>query len=310
MTDEVEPPTIPVEQSDPEKRDEGDTENLERQNTLEKKTAQKPTILFEKPDEKKDINKKDICGDGHGGAKPKKKVTKKYDTDSSDDSSDSSEDSSDSDDEDDKSYKPSDVSSTSSDEENKDDEQDSGTEGEEQDTNGKPRQTLKDRLRKRKEKRNKTKPESDNEESEKSGIAAAAPSKSPNKGDDSDSETDKETIQVKGAPIQVKNKKGMFKIKTYVVKRLKKKRKFKCAHCTQVFDTVGNRMNHKIRDHQLQPRVCKKCRANFFSKSGYDKHILNHNSGFKFKCKECDKGFSHECYLTCHMEKTLIRMKI
>ena len=71
----------------------------------------------------------------------------------------------------------------------------------------------------------------------------------------------------------------------------------------EVFDTVGNRTNHEIRDHQLQPRVCDKCGANFFSKSRYDKHILNHNSGFKFKCKECDKGFSQECYLTSHMKK-------
>ena len=60
-------------------------------------------------------------------------------------------------------------------------------------------------------------------------LLSTAPSKSPNKGDDSDSETDQETVQVEEVPIKVKNKKGMFKIKTYVVKRLKKKRKFKCA---------------------------------------------------------------------------------
>ena len=108
---------------------------------------------------------------------------------------------------------------------------------------------------------------------------------------------------MKEAPIKVKNKKGMFKIKKYVVKRLKNKRKFKCAQCMQVFDNISNRTNHEIRDHQLQPRVCNKCGANFFSKSGYNKHILNHNSGFKFKCKECEKGFSHECYRTHHMKK-------
>ena len=144
---------------------------------------------------------------------------------------------------------------------------------------------------------------SDNEESEKSDIPAAAPYESPNKGDGSDSKNEMETIQVEEAPIKVKNKEGMFKIKTYVVKRLKKKRTFKCAQCAQVFDIVGNRTNHEIRHHQLQLRVCKECGANFFSKSGYDKHILNHNSGFKFKCKEYDKGFSHECYLTRHMKK-------
>ena len=301
VTDEVELPAIPVEQLDPEKRDEGNTKNPERQNTSGNKTAQKPAITLEKPNEKNDINKKDMVVPSQR-RRLQRNMTQTQ--------ADSSKDSSDSDDEDDKSYKPSDVSSTSSDEEKKDDEQDNGTKEEEQDTNGKPRQTLTDRLRKRKEKRKKTKPESDNEESKKSDIAAAAPSKSPNKGDDSDSKTDQETIQVEEAPIKVKNKKGMFKIKTYVVKRPKKKRKFKCAQCTQVFDTVGNRMNHKIRDHQLQPRVCNKYGANFFSKLGYDKHILNHNSWFKFKCKECDKGFSHECYLTCHMKKTLIRMKI
>ena len=64
------------------------------------------------------------------------------------------------------------------------------------------------------------------------------------------------------------------------------------------------RTNNKIRDHQLQPRVSNICGANFFSKSGYDKHIINHNSGFRYKCKECDKGFLHECYLTHHIKNT------
>ena len=158
-------------------------------------------------------------------------------------------------------------------------------------------------MQKTKQKRKKANFVCDNEEREKSDIAAAAPYKSPNTGDGLDSENEKETIQVREAPIKVKNKKGMFKIKTYIVKRLRKKRTFKCAQCTQVFDTVGNRMNHEIRHHQLQLRVCNQCRANFSLKSGYNKHILNHNSGFNFKCKECDKGFSHECYLTHHMKK-------
>ena len=72
--------------------------------------------------------------------------------------------------------------------------------------------------------------ESNNAESEMSNIAAA-PSKSSNDEDDSDSKKDEETVQVEEAPIKVKNKKGMFKIKTYIVKRLKKKRKFRCAQC-------------------------------------------------------------------------------
>ena len=111
---------------------------------------------------------------------------------------------------------------------------------------------MKDRLQKTKKKDIESDNDTKIDKSVKNDTAMVA---TRNGGDleDSKDENENKTIVTEEATIKAKNKKGMFKIKVYVIKRLKKKCKLKCHNVTRYMRLLEVEQTMKFRTISYSP---------------------------------------------------------
>ena len=96
-----------------------------------------------------------------------------------------------------------------------------------------------------------------------------------------------------------------FSSKSNLVKHLKKYSSndlYNCSQCDVMFNTMGKKINHEKRMHNLEGIItCKFCKKIFQKLSNLNQHIKNiHNNNEKIKCNKCKKEYANEKTLKTH----------
>ena len=96
-----------------------------------------------------------------------------------------------------------------------------------------------------------------------------------------------------------------FASKSNLVKHLKKYSSndlYNCSQCELMFSTMGKKINHEKRMHNLEGIItCKFCKKIFQKLSNLNQHIKNiHNNNEKIKCNKCKKEYANEKTLKTH----------
>ena len=96
-----------------------------------------------------------------------------------------------------------------------------------------------------------------------------------------------------------------FTSKSNLVKHLKKYSSndlYNCSQCELMFNTMGKKIIHEKRMHNLEGFItCKFCKKIFKKLSNLNQHIKNiHNNNEKIKCNKCKKEFANEKTLKTH----------
>ena len=96
-----------------------------------------------------------------------------------------------------------------------------------------------------------------------------------------------------------------FSSKSNLVKHLKKYSSndlHNCSQCDVMFNTLGKKINHEKRMHNLEGIItCKFCKRIFQKLSNLNQHIKNvHKNNKKIKCNECGKEYANAKILKTH----------
>ena len=103
-------------------------------------------------------------------------------------------------------------------------------------------------------------------------------------------------------PVEVKpesRRKGVFKTKTIMIRRVRDPQTFKCSVCGERFPTLRELNAHYIQSHRNVN--CDICRKSFATPSSLRKHRYSHiEESEQLKCRTCDKCFPFESQLKSH----------
>ena len=92
-------------------------------------------------------------------------------------------------------------------------------------------------------------------------------------------------LVVQPPDVSANTKKGSLITKTYVLKKPKVKRSFKCSECNTVKQTIQKLNEHRREKHN--PQMCGICNRTFELASSLTHHMYEHEDK-GFKCDSCD----------------------
>ena len=97
--------------------------------------------------------------------------------------------------------------------------------------------------------------------------------------------------------VSANTKKGSLITKTYVLKKPKVKRSFKCSECNTVKQTIQKLNEHHRKKHN--PQMCGICNRTFVLASSLTRHMYEHEEK-RFKCDSCDYSSHFASELEVH----------
>ena len=116
--------------------------------------------------------------------------------------------------------------------------------------------------------------------------------------------SEKGEAQQKDTVKQKPKVKGSLKVKRYVIRRPKQKKKskkFKCIKCVNRYESIKT-LNRHFRKRHRKMR-CPDCGKSCTTPESLRHHAYDHSVGDRFACKNCGEKFVFKSYLKVHLLK-------